>query len=137
MDRLLPRMVAGVSRSSSDVSRQHSSVVQSVEHLDTAFHTDGSVDSGSAAATCADASGGGGGVTRQQSSVVQWVEHLDTALCLEAVAVSVDSSRAWWAEHLDTALLTNASVNSRLAAATYAGVSGGGVGVSRQQSRVV
>ena len=75
--------------------------LQAAEHLHTALLADGSVDSGSAAATCVGVSGGVSGVSRWQ-----WRE-------LQA------------AEHLHTALVADGSVDSGSAAATCVGVSGG------------
>ena len=81
-----------------------------MEHVDAALPTDGSVDSGSAVATCVSVSGGGCGVSRWKSRPLQLVEHVDAALptdgsvdneslpprvsvSVEVAAVAVDGSR--------------------------------------------
>ena len=62
-----------------------------MEHVETALPTDGSVDSGSAAATCFSVSGGGGDGSRRQSRVMQPAEHVNVALATDG---SVDSGSA-------------------------------------------
>ena len=91
------------------VSRQQRRELQSVEHLDAALITDGSVDSGSAVTTCVDVGAFDGGVSRKQWRELQSVEHMDAAL------------------------VTDGSVDSGSAATTYVGVGEGGGDISRRQ----
>ena len=62
--------------------------LQSVEHLDAALVSDGSVDSRSAATTGVGVGGGGGDISRRQVTALQSVEHLYAAL---VTVGSVDS----------------------------------------------
>ena len=77
--------------------------LQSAEHVETAVLGAGSVDDGSAVASCVGVCGGGSAARRPQSRVSQP------------------------AEQLETAVLTDGSVESKSAVASCVGVGGGGL----------
>ena len=99
--------------------------MQPAEHVDAALPTDGSVDSGSAAATCFGVSGGGGGsVSRQQSTAVERASAAATCL-----AGSGQSSR-----HQSMAV-DRAPAAATCDSVSADSVSGGGGLVNRQTLR--